>query len=680
MDLQPDTILHERYRIVRALGQGGMGAVHLAVDLSLDHEVAIKSNRGTSDTSKNQFIREARLLATLRHPNLPRVIDYFIVDTTQFLVMDYIPGDDLEKMRKEHGAAPFEYVMQWAIELGMALTYLHSQNPPVIHRDIKPANIKITPDGHAILVDFGIAKAISGSQMTTAGASAFTPGSAPPEQYGGARTGPYSDQYSLAATLYTLLSGQKPPESLSLAMNEAILTPLHEINPAIPKQVSEIIQRAMSVRPTDRFASVQEFLGYLQAWKTVPLGQVSSPAPGDATQVVAPATMPQAAPKAKRTWVLPCAIVAGILLLIAIAGGIGAYFYLKGTATAVAIQPTASEEILVEEEETDPTETSAPPSSTPTTEASLTPTITSTTPPESTETPAPILLGGGGTVAFVSDRADSQTFQIWTMKVYQTFDNRIVADDFTQVTFDAGDKHQPEWSPNGLRIAYSAPDPDGSGTQIFIVNVGGGSTEPLQLTNLDGENMHPAWSPDSNTIAFVNFGRYQPVYTMFFINVDGTNLRRVSLEYQEKEPVWSPDGQWLVYVITAETHEYLFIRSKTDDFEDPEQYDHYTHFGRLGEVANPSWSPNGAYIAYTRMDGSQNHVYLAEFATRGADLVNLTPEDGTASQPAWSPDSQYLLFTSERNNNSDIYIMTYTGLLQTNLTDNPARDQDADWE
>ena len=260
MDLTPETILNNRYRIIQRLGQGGMAVVYLAYDQSLDHQVAIKVNRNPSEQSTTQFLREARLLAALRHPNLPRVIDYFITGPEQFLVMDYVPGDDLGSLIEKQGAQPLERVLEWAQQLGSALSYLHKQTPPVIHRDVKPSNIKLTQEGEAMLVDFGIAKSSDFSQATATGAVGYTPGYAPPEQYGSMRTGPYSDQYSLAATLYALLTGQKPVESVERALGNAVLSPMNLLNPAIPARVQQVIEKAMSMRPEERFGSVDEFV------------------------------------------------------------------------------------------------------------------------------------------------------------------------------------------------------------------------------------------------------------------------------------------------------------------------------------------------------------------------------------------------------------------------------------
>ena len=208
-------ILNNRYRIVSLLGQGGMGAVYRAWDINLNKPAAIKENLDTSSKAQEQFIREAQILARLSHPHLTRVTDYFFIpDQGQYLVMDYIEGKDLGSMLDKRGIIPESQALGWTYQICDALTYLHNQPSPIIHRDIKPANIKIRPDGKAILVDFGIAKVYDPELSTTVGARAVTPGYSPPEQYGMASTDPQSDIYSLGATLYHLLTGHVPPESV----------------------------------------------------------------------------------------------------------------------------------------------------------------------------------------------------------------------------------------------------------------------------------------------------------------------------------------------------------------------------------------------------------------------------------------------------------------------------------
>jgi serine/threonine protein kinase len=155
MEITVGEMLVNRYRIVNRFGQGGMGAVYRAWDMNLKKAVALKENLDTSLPAKAQFEREANILANISHPNLPRVTDHFFLEERgQYLVMDFVEGEDLESMVRRLGPLPVDKVLSWTSQICSALDYLHHQASPIIHRDIKPANIKITPDGHAVLVDF----------------------------------------------------------------------------------------------------------------------------------------------------------------------------------------------------------------------------------------------------------------------------------------------------------------------------------------------------------------------------------------------------------------------------------------------------------------------------------------------------------------------------------------------
>ena len=203
MTLERGTLLHKRYRIVEILGQGGMGSVYRAVDENLGVDVAVKENLFTSDEYSKQFRLEAVILAGLRHPNLPRVSDHFAIgDEGQYLVMDFIEGEDLRQRMERLGTVSEEDAVMVGAAMCDALTYLHTRKPSILHRDIKPGNVKISPEGTIYLVDFGLAKLMQGPQATTTGARAMTPGYSPPEQYGTARTDARTDIYSLGATLY----------------------------------------------------------------------------------------------------------------------------------------------------------------------------------------------------------------------------------------------------------------------------------------------------------------------------------------------------------------------------------------------------------------------------------------------------------------------------------------------
>ena len=296
MTLTPGDMLNNRYRIVRLLGQGGFGAVYRAWDINLDEPVALKESFETSPVAQRQFQLEAKLLFKLRHDHLPRVHDYFVIpDQGMYLVMDYIEGEDLAGLLQQNGGPlPQEKVLTWAGQVCDALTYLHSQDPPVIHRDIKPANIRITPAGQAMLVDFGIAKVYDPQAKTTVGARAVTPGFSPNEQYlSSGRTDPRSDIYALGATLYMLLTGQTPPEALERSLG-AVMPPTRSLNPHVSAPVDAAITHAMETLPEQRFTSAQEFKAALQA----PVLVQPARQPVQAARQAAPPAATRVAPQA----------------------------------------------------------------------------------------------------------------------------------------------------------------------------------------------------------------------------------------------------------------------------------------------------------------------------------------------------------------------------------------------
>ncbi len=272
--LTPDTVLQNRYRILRLLGQGGMGAVYEAIDERLDTTVALKETMFSDERLRKQFEREARLLARLHHPALPRVSDHFAEGDGQFLVMQFIPGDDLSQMMaRKQGPFPADQVLTWGDQLLDALDYLHTQDPQIIHRDIKPQNLKLTGRGQIILLDFGLAKGQSGGvSVVTTSASIFgyTPNYAPLEQIQGQGTDARSDIYALSATLYHLLTFIKPPDALTRAAAHVNaqpdpLVPASDITGSIGAEISSVLARGMSQSRDQRYATASAMRDALKA-------------------------------------------------------------------------------------------------------------------------------------------------------------------------------------------------------------------------------------------------------------------------------------------------------------------------------------------------------------------------------------------------------------------------------
>jgi serine/threonine-protein kinase len=289
VNLQPGDILRERYKIVGLIGSGGMGAVYLADDARLTgRQCAIKETQLLPTLSddvvalaRKQFYQEASTLARLDHPGLPKVNDFFSIDERDYLVMDYVPGQDLlqivNETRRENRFLDQETVLHWMNQLCDTLSYLHSRRPPVLHRDIKPANIKLTPDNHLKLVDFGLVKPLDPDDPNTltglqgAGSLPY----APLEQYVDhlGHTDARSDIYALGATLYHLLTGIQPASAQERFLEADSLAPLQDVNPKVSSGVAETVLMAMALHPKDRPMSVAEWQQmFRSSISTAPMG------------------------------------------------------------------------------------------------------------------------------------------------------------------------------------------------------------------------------------------------------------------------------------------------------------------------------------------------------------------------------------------------------------------------
>lgn len=310
------TVLHGRYRIERVLGSGGFGHVYLALDLQASQQYAIKEYLVTGANGQAQLQHEARVLSQLHHPNLPAYQEAFIERGHYYVVISYIEGSDLTDYiriaRQRNEAIPMQQVISWLISICEAVMFMHNQRPPFIHRDIKPDNIRIMSNGVAMLVDLGNAKATGdGARTLFFIRHQGTPGYAPPEQYpGGTGTDVRSDVYALGGTLYFVLTALEPPSvstrnqaaqqgrpTLPTLQEVAATNPpeesadaqaarqfrlgvskpakpaprhsrhlaqLNQLPPEVLEQLNRIIQRAMALKPKDRYSQVAEFCNDLK--------------------------------------------------------------------------------------------------------------------------------------------------------------------------------------------------------------------------------------------------------------------------------------------------------------------------------------------------------------------------------------------------------------------------------
>jgi len=259
--LAPGRVLQDRYEIMGILGLGGMSAVYQARDRRFPGVMklcAVKEMKSHSlDPQMRQiaiqnFEREANILATLSHPAIPKVYDYFSEEARSYLVMEFIEGRDLEAVLGEMtGFLPQEQVLEWSIQLCDVLQFLHNHTPSIIFRDMKPSNIMLDKHGRLRLIDFGIAKNFQPGQK---GTMIGTEGYSPPEQYRGIAD-PRTDIYALGATLHHVLTRQDPRVEPPFSFHER---PIQGTNPAITSEFAQIIMRALEYEPDRRWPSAEE--------------------------------------------------------------------------------------------------------------------------------------------------------------------------------------------------------------------------------------------------------------------------------------------------------------------------------------------------------------------------------------------------------------------------------------
>ena len=250
------TVIDGKYEVLREIGHGGMSVVYLAMDTHLNKQWAVKEIRkkGSGKNDEiivNSLLAEANMMKRLDHPSLPRIVDIIDNGITIYVVMDYIEGESLDKILAEFGAQPEEKVIDWAMQIADALSYLHSQKPPIIYRDMKPANVMLKPEGNIKIIDFGIAREYKEQNLADTTVLG-TKGYAPPEQYSG-QTDPRSDIYALGMTMHHLLTGVDPRSGEAYA-------PVRQWNPEISEGIEYIINKCVEPAAENRYQSCSDFL------------------------------------------------------------------------------------------------------------------------------------------------------------------------------------------------------------------------------------------------------------------------------------------------------------------------------------------------------------------------------------------------------------------------------------
>ena len=683
MILERDTLLHKRYRIQGNLGQGGMGSVYHAIDENLGMTVAVKENLFTTDEYARQFRLEAVILANIRHPNLPRVSDHFVIaGEGQYLVMDFIDGEDLRQRMERVGVLPEEEVIHIGAAICDALSYLHARRPSILHRDIKPGNVKIAPDGHIFLVDFGLAKVVQGNQATTTGARAMTPGYSPPEQYGTARTDSRTDIYSLGATLYAALTGVIPEDGLARAMDNAQLTPVRKRNPDVSRRLSAVIEKAMEVDPGDRYQTAEEFkLALLNSKSKTQqiLGTYTvSPPPSAEDRKSDPEktemALVQSTPPEEYSFVSPrkkqmernrrtSRFLIGGLSALLIVGFISLVFFFPSLLPAAVQKSLPFIPPVIDE-------TQAAVTPLPIASATQPPTVivVTATPnisPVETQTAVdPSVVGtpiGGDflQIAYSSLRTG----------VAQIYLTDLLSDKATPVTNMPGGACQASWAPDGQRLVFISPcnikKDSYPQSSLYIVNVDG--SDPQIIQSGIGGDFEPAWSPDGKYIAFTSLrDGYMQIYSYNVLNQQVTRLIETPRNQYARQPSWSPDGERIVYAFKRiDTYE---IWTMTFDGKDQKQL---LPSGNKFSNYQPVWSPDGKMVLYSQQSATEfTFPNLFSVSVEGEKkpleifLGVLSIED-----VKFSPNDIWIAYESGSQHAYHVYYSTLSGANQARITE-----------
>ncbi|MDM8528875.1 protein kinase [Anaerolineales bacterium HSG24] len=734
MALTTGNLLENRYHVVKLISQGGMGAIYKGIDRKLKKTVALKENFFQTPQGITQFEQEAFILARLHHPNLPRVTDHFNFDNRQYLVMDYIDGEDLWAMveRQEHPLSESEAV-DYILQVCDAIDYLHEQEPPIIHRDIKPQNIKVTSKGKAVLVDFGLAKVNDAEdEYTQTGARGVTPGFSPPEQYSVGGTTKTSDIYALGATLYAVLTGVKPPDSISLITGKARLTSPELINANLTPEIAYVIKWAMQASQDTRPQEVTEWRAKLASVKAeveeettrILTDNVLPPIPKSTDTVVASSfdEDEQVDQKQKPEKTLPMWIWATIGIVSLIVVGVVAFLVGNGFLSQNGDEDNRTEQIDVEATVTAAVAEAMAQENQENVEIDIEGLIAAVISTTQAETGEQVDVEATVTAALSTAKAE-QLAQAETATATATPSpkpsNTPTATATTRpptVTPTSSPTATPrrviDNTPSQLQqqIAFQT-NRDGN-WEIYIMEVDGSNS--TNLTNHLGADLSPDWSPQGDKIIFSTVRddgvglrvididsqtitsrfsederhrnpRWSPDATQIVFdtgpsidiaNLDGSpglELGQSSLrEDGDNFPNWSPDGTHIIFDTEHSVNNYdLFIVPSNGT--QPAYNLTKTYSTNEWQAV---WSPNGKQILFV----SDEDQDIQQIFIMNADASNRRQLTFTADHfaenfhPLWLADGSKIIFVSKREGNNEIYMMDVDGSNPINLTNHPADD------
>ena len=712
--------LADRYRLDRELGAGGMATVYLAHDLKHGRQVAVKVLRPelAYTLGPERFLREIATTANLHHPHILPLYDSGRTGEASgdflYYVMPLVEGESLRDRLKREKQLPVDEALRIAREVADALSYAHARG--VIHRDIKPENI-LLESGHALVADFGIARAVSGAgtdRLTDAGLALGTPTYMSPEQAAGdLEVDGRSDLYALGCVLYEMLAGQPPftgPTMQSIAHQHLTATPppITQLRPAVPGVVVAALERALSKNPADRFNPVGQFAEALSS-----------------SRPLAPADGPWFSGRR--------AIVIGLVALGTLAAGVLLSRSLGQRDATLTIGQTAQ---VTREPGLEVDPALSP-------DGSL---VAYAAGPPARMQIFVRQVGGGRTIQLTSDSSQGYRWPRWSPDgsriAYQGNAGiaevpalggqprlvvRLEAQAAESTTSAFTRLAGFAWSPDGRRIAYST----GIGRDVTVVPVAGGAA-----THLTGvRDVHSlSWSPDGTKLAAVAdnpvfvfgsvyFGN-EAASSIWVLPVNGGSAIQVTRdEHLNVSPQWAPDGRHLFWVSDRGGSRDVY-RVRLDAAGAPAGRPERLTTG--ADAHTISLSADGRRLAYARfralsniwslpvptarpvsitqarpvttgdqtieaVDVSRDGKWLVfnsdrngswqiyKMPSAGGEAIQLTTDSVGAYSPAWSPDGRLIAFHSMRTGNRDLYTAEADGSQVVQRTSSPAHELDPTW-